>query len=1122
MSRNYLCFTIVALFLTVINLNSSAQTSVCGITPIPIAGIDYNHTWASPLDGWSTPDFNIPGNNVAASIMLANDGTPGLNAQGNPVSASGCNPLPSGSLDGKIAIVFRGDGTSSPTSGACEFSLKAYNAQQAGAVGVIIVNREAGVTGMGPGSMGINVTIPVVMVSLADGQALINSANQGISVVFMGNVQNVFSYNLALHKELSLAPKRAMTPISLAQNGTEFNFNVGTSIINYGQENQTGISLNVKVYNPSNAIVYNQSVSNLTVLSGDTLVIAPSSLPLFQLTNYPIGNYSLVYSISTPAFDATINDNTINYSFSITNDVYSYSSVNTTTGLPLSSSHIRPAISTPYYSACQVINDPNASRTVSTGLYFSATTDVGNVLTGEEVYAVLYEWNDNFVDINDINLAYNMLNPVAGDFYIFPSDLQAQTIYVPFAQPFQLQNNQRYLACIETYGLTPIYLGHNQSDISFNPYYYQQPITPINFDLSYSTMGFGYPNSVGVKLISCQPATSMTTSITTCNIFTSNNGYVYNQSGIIGDTIYGVNGCDSIYLTINLTIQNSTAFGFSETICNGDFFNWNGQIYTQPGQYIQNFTTSQGCDSTVTLTLDVLYNDPIVISPNPAFGNAPLNVAFANQTQNPSSYNFTWYFGDGSSLPSNSPFLSHIYNQNGYADVTLVAENTQTGCVSSETFNDLIFVIGGVTCTHTANINQTSPVSLCLGDSTLLSCNTDPSFTYQWNRNGIPVNGASNSTFAPTISGNYTVTIYQNTCPVTSSAVSVVVNSLPPIPVVSTTGTIVPCSGGAMTLAAPAGYASYSWNTGSTNDTILVAQSGVYEVTVIDQNGCDRTSNPFTINASLLSSPGVCIVGMDSTTNENRIVWEKPLVAGIDSFYVYKETNVSNVYTKIGATDYDELAVFLDVNSNPAIQAYRYKISVLDTCGVESNLSDFHKTIHLTINQGVGGAWNLIWSHYEGLNFGSYNIYRGSSPSNISLLTTIQSNLNSYSDLTPPSGAVYYQIEVVNPTNCDPAKQIGYGVSRSNLVNNGQGGIDATADDLLFVINPNPSESMIFINCSAPLLNKSFRIFDYAGRIVDEGIIESENQAIHIEKWSKGTYFIQIESFARIEKIVKI
>jgi len=530
---------------------------------------------------------------------------------------------------------------------------------------------------------------------------------------------------------------------------------------------------------------------------------------------------------------------------------------------------------------------------------------------------------------------------------------------------------------------------------------------------------------------------------------------------------------------------------------------------------------SSGCvvlQDTVTIT--ALQNDNISITPNPAFGNAPLNVAFANQTPNLSNYNFTWYFGDGNSQQSNAPFLSHIYTQNGYADVTVVADNLTTGCSSSQTFNDMIFVIGGVTCTHTATINQTGPLTGCVGDSILLSSNTDPSFTYQWNKNGIPVSGATSNSFYPTQSGSYTVTIYENNCPVTSAGISVTMNALPSVPNITSSGTIVPCSGGSMTLSVPGGLTSYLWNTGATTSSINVSQSGNYSVTVSNSAGCQNTSNLFAVNASFMQPQQVCIVGMDSLTNENKIIWEKPLSSGIDSFYVYKETNVSNVYTKIGGTDYTDLAILLDVNSNPAVQAYRYKVSILDTCGVETNLGDFHKTIHLTINQGIGGAWNLIWSHYEGLNFGSYNIYRGTDPTNISLLTTIQSNLNSYTDLTPPTGPLYYQIEVVNPNNCDPTKVLNYGVSRSNIVNNGLSGVQEIVNTNI-VVYPNPTNSNITLEVSSELVGKMYSIQDFSGRIIREGKISSTQEHIDLQHVARGAYYLSIDKSSSVTKLIK-
>lgn len=112
---------------------------------------------------------------------------------------------------------------------------------------------------------------------------------------------------------------------------------------------------------------------------------------------------------------------------------------------------------------------------------------------------------------------------------------------------------------------------------------------------------------------------------------------------------------------------------------------------------------------------------------------------------------------------------------------------------------------------------------------------------------------------------------------------------------------------------------------------------------------------------------------------------------------------------------------------------------MLDTCGVESALSKPHKSMHVTANLGTSGENNLIWSHYVGFPFSSYYIYRGTSPSNLQQLGTIQSNLNSYTDLAPPSGVVFYRVTVVKEDSCFPAKFRGvtssgpYSQSLSNL-----------------------------------------------------------------------------------------
>ncbi|MEZ5054690.1 MAG: M36 family metallopeptidase [Chitinophagales bacterium] len=81
-----------------------------------------------------------------------------------------CGPVNNPSnIAGKIALIDRGD---------CQFSEKVYNAQQAGAIGVIIINRQSAgdsLIGMAAGNNANLVTIPAVSVTWADGQKLRNN-----------------------------------------------------------------------------------------------------------------------------------------------------------------------------------------------------------------------------------------------------------------------------------------------------------------------------------------------------------------------------------------------------------------------------------------------------------------------------------------------------------------------------------------------------------------------------------------------------------------------------------------------------------------------------------------------------------------------------------------------------------------------------------------------------------------------------------------------------------------------------------------------------------------------------------------------------------------------------------
>ncbi len=494
---------------------------------------------------------------------------------------------------------------------------------------------------------------------------------------------------------------------------------------------------------------------------------------------------------------------------------------------------------------------------------------------------------------------------------------------------------------------------------------------------------------------------------------------------------------------------------------------------------------------------------------NPTAGISPLAVIFDNQTPNLSAYNFQWDFGDGFIENNNASFVPHLYSFDGIWDVTLTATDAQ-GCVDQLVKPGYVFSTGGVSCTHSATIQQASPLAGCIEDNIVLTCNTSPTFTYQWLLNSIPVFGANDSSFSPTLSGNYTVRITENNCPVISTPVQVTIYPTPATPQITGSGFIDACTGGNITLNATSGYSSYNWSNGAQTQDTQVSSSGAYAVTVTNAQGCSASSVPYIVNASFVDIPEVCIVGYDSITSGNLVVWENPDIEGIDSIYVYREGNVANQYFKIGAVAYEDLSVFSDVGANPAVQAYRYKLSLLDTCGTETALSELHKTIHLTINQGVGQTWNLIWSHYEGIEFGSYNIYRGTNQDDLTLLTTIASNLNSYTDLTPPAGLLYYQIEVVNEDGCDPTRS--YSSSKSNIVNNNEPDVSIMEEQANWSVSlyPNPANEYVLLDFQGGVSVVSVVVVDIQGRILYSGNVEGQSASLDIKNYQSGVYFIRV------------
>jgi len=147
---------------------------------------------------------------------------------------------------------------------------------------------------------------------------------------------------------------------------------------------------------------------------------------------------------------------------------------------------------------------------------------------------------------------------------------------------------------------------------------------------------------------------------------------------------------------------------------------------------------------------------------------------------------------------------------------------------------------------------------LCQGNSVTLAA--DPTsggsttYTYQWLRNGSIISGATSSTYAVTLGGDYSVTI-TGVGAQSSTSVPVTITVVPPpMALISATGALTYCTGSNLNLNASGGGTNYQWQLngvdipGATSQNYKVNSSGSYTVKVSNV-GCAVASSATIVNA---------------------------------------------------------------------------------------------------------------------------------------------------------------------------------------------------------------------------------------------------------------------------------
>ena len=192
-------------------------------------------------------------------------------------------------------------------------------------------------------------------------------------------------------------------------------------------------------------------------------------------------------------------------------------------------------------------------------------------------------------------------------------------------------------------------------------------------------------------------------------------GIIYTTPGTYTLTLSSVHGCDSV-VTLQLNISNSIAVKDSVTAC--DSYTWNDSIYTTSGEYRYTTTDSNGNDSTTILHLTINYSQTSIDSIS----------AYDSYIWNDSIYTTSGVYTYTTTAANGCDSTAMLYLTITHSDTTRIV---MSAC-DSYTWNDSIYTTSGdyrytttdsngndsTTILHlTINYSQTSIDSISTYDS---------------------------------------------------------------------------------------------------------------------------------------------------------------------------------------------------------------------------------------------------------------------------------------------------------------------------------------------------------------------------------------------------------------------
>jgi len=274
----------------------------------------------------------------------------------------------------------------------------------------------------------------------------------------------------------------------------------------------------------------------------------------------------------------------------------------------------------------------------------------------------------------------------------------------------------------------------------------------------------------------------------------------------------------------------------------------------------------------------------------------------------------------------------------------------------------------------------------------------------------------------------------------------------------------------------------------------------------------------------------ICLVTVDSLSDYNIIVWNKPLNVPIDSFIIYRDI-ANNNWASIGVVSYDSLSLFIDTarsvggpnGGDPNATSWRYKIAVMDTCGNVSEMSPYHQTIFI---QNISG--NFWWNHYEiegqpipVPELTNYLFQRDNiSDGNWFSVATLSASSTAYTD---PQYSTFqttasWRAQTVWSISCTSTKAVSHNSTRSNVQKNFAVSVPLRTDnDLNLKIYPNPANTQLNVEFEITNYNKQilFTLFNCIGqKVLTEKTVQVQQgkvfKTLVLKTLNSGIYQFQI------------